>query len=147
MDDPEAYFTRKKNYGFNLQAICDWSGRFIWVSMGQTARVHDSHVFKTTDLYRNPYKYFDPEEYLLADKAYALNRHLIIPYKEPAASQPENAAFNYQLSIPRVKIEHAFGVLKARWPTLRNIPVGLLQYLFRRLLYKTNKNIDTYRYE
>ncbi|RPB25310.1 hypothetical protein L211DRAFT_771240, partial [Terfezia boudieri ATCC MYA-4762] len=26
--DPEAYFSRKKNYGFNLQAICDWSGRF-----------------------------------------------------------------------------------------------------------------------
>jgi len=27
--DPEAYFSRKKNYGFNLQAICDWEGRFI----------------------------------------------------------------------------------------------------------------------
>jgi len=32
--DPEAYFSRKKNYGFNLQA---WEGRFIWVSMKHTA--------------------------------------------------------------------------------------------------------------
>ena len=52
--DPEAYFTRKKNYGFNLQAICDWQGQFIWTSMGHTAGVHDSRALKATDLYRNP---------------------------------------------------------------------------------------------
>ena len=51
--NPEAYFSRKKNYGFNLQAICDWKGRFIWASMGHTASVHDSTAFKSSDLYRN----------------------------------------------------------------------------------------------
>ncbi|KAF8456859.1 hypothetical protein BDZ91DRAFT_666739, partial [Kalaharituber pfeilii] len=30
-NDPEAYFLQKKNYRFNLQAICNWEGRFIWV--------------------------------------------------------------------------------------------------------------------
>ena len=70
-------------------------------------------------------KYFNPEEYLLADKAYALERHIITLYKEPAARQPVNAAFNFQLSIPRVKIEHAFGILKARWPTLYDIPIQI----------------------
>jgi len=43
--DPEAYFSRKKNYGFNLQAICDWEGRFIWVSMKHTASVHATAFF------------------------------------------------------------------------------------------------------
>ena len=56
--DPEAYFSRKKNYGFNLQAIVDWKGRFIWASMGHTASVHDSTAFKSTDLYRNAGKKF-----------------------------------------------------------------------------------------
>ena len=64
---------------------------------------------------------------MLADKAYALERHIITPYKEPASRQADNAAFNKQHAIPRVKIEHAFGVLKARWPTLRHVPVRIGQ--------------------
>ena len=123
MVDFEAYFSCKKDYGFNLQAICDWHSRFIWIYMGHTASVHDSTVFKSTTLYRNLQSYIDPEEYVLADKAYALERHVITPYKEPASRLPANTAFNYELSVPRVKIEHAFGVLKARWPTLYSIPV------------------------
>jgi len=125
MVDPEAYFSRKKCYGFNLQAICDWNGRFIWVSMGHTASVHDSTAFKSSQLYQQIHTFFDPEEYVLADKAYALERHVITPYKEPASRERANAAFNFQLSGPRVKIEHAFGVLKARWPTLYNIPIRI----------------------
>ena len=125
LNDPEAYFSRKKNYGFNLQAICDWNGKFIWVYMGHTASAHDSTAFKSTDLYRTLNSYFDPEEYILADKAYALERHIITPFKEPASRQADNAAFNKQFSKARVKIEHAFGVLKARWPTLRDIPVRI----------------------
>ena len=53
MDDPEAYFSRKKSYGFNIQAICDWDRKFIWAFMGHTASVHDSTAFKSSDLYRN----------------------------------------------------------------------------------------------
>ena len=123
--DPEAYFSRKKNYGFNLQAICDWDQRFIWVSMGHTASAHDSTAFKSTELYQRIHEHFDAEEYILADKAYGLERHIITPYKEPASRQPANRRFNLQHAIPRVKIEHAFGVLKARWPTLYNIPTRI----------------------
>ena len=127
MLDPEAYLSRNQNYGFNLQAICDWNGKFIWMYMGHTASAHDSTAFKSTDIYRNSSTYFDPEEYILADKAYALERHVITSYEEPTSRETENtaenAAFNKQFSTARVKIAHAFGVLKARWPTLRNIPV------------------------
>ena len=70
-------------------------------------------------------QYFNPEEYLLADKAYALERHIITPYKEPASRLPDNKAFNHEHSQARVKIEHAFGILKARWPTIYEIPVRI----------------------
>ena len=123
--DPEAYFSRKKNYGFNLQAICDWDRRFIWVSMGHTASAHDSTAFKSSGLYQRMHEHFDAEEYILADKAYGLERHIITPYKEPASRQPANRRFNLQHAISRVKIEHAFGVLKARWPTPYNIPTRI----------------------
>jgi len=125
MVDPEAYLSRKKTYGFNLQAICNWKGRFIWVQVGNTANVHDSTAWKSTVLHRQIETFFEPEEYILADKAYSLEKHVITPYKQPAARLPANAAFNYELSIPRAKIEYAFGVLKARWPTLSEIPVRI----------------------
>ena len=60
-------------------------------------------------------------EYLLADKAYELDKHLITPYKMPIARQPAHKAFNYAHSRERIKIEHAFGVLKARWPSLKSL--------------------------
>ena len=39
---PEAYFSRKKDYGFNLQAICNWNGKFIWARVCGMASMHDS---------------------------------------------------------------------------------------------------------
>jgi len=39
-------------------------------------------------------------EYILADKAYKLDKHIITPYKLPKAHSKE-----------RIRIEHAFGVL------------------------------------
>ena len=68
---------------------------------------------------------FDAEEYILADKAYGLKRHIITPYKEPASRQPANRRFNLQHAIPRLKIEHAFGILKARPLTLYSIPTRI----------------------
>ena len=123
--NPEAYFSRKKEYGINLQAVCDWNRRFIYVSMGHPAAAHDSTAFKDSRLYKNRSSYFHNHEYLLADKAYSLEKHIIVPYKDLHAQVPSEAAFNYQLSIPHVKIEHAFGVLKARFPSLRSLPVRI----------------------
>ena len=74
--------------------------------MGHTASAHDS-AWKSTALYRSIRTYFHPEEYILAGKAYALERHVITPYKEPTARQPPNTALNYELSIPQGKTVHA----------------------------------------
>jgi hypothetical protein len=51
MKDPEAYFSRKKIYGFNLQGICDQEGRFTYAHAGYTASAHDSTAFKGTPFY------------------------------------------------------------------------------------------------
>ncbi|RPB22099.1 hypothetical protein L211DRAFT_789278, partial [Terfezia boudieri ATCC MYA-4762] len=39
MFDPDAYFSQKKNNGFNFQEICNWEGQFILVSMKHTASI------------------------------------------------------------------------------------------------------------
>jgi hypothetical protein len=63
--------------------------------------------------------------YILADKAYQVDKHIITPYKLPVARQPSYKAFNKALSERRIKIEHAFGVLKARWSSLKSLPVRI----------------------
>ena len=93
--------------------------------MKYTASMSNSKAWKSTRLYRTMDTNFEPEEYILADKAYALERHIITPFKNPTARQPIDATFNYELSKPRVKIKHAFGILKARWPTLNELPLRI----------------------
>ena len=84
-----------------------------------------------------PFFHLRSHAYLLADKAYSLEMHVIVPYKDPYAREHPKAAFNYQISIPRVKIEHAFGVLKGRLPSLRSllVRIGLDQQQGHQRLY------------
>ena len=65
-------------------------------------------------------KYLLEGDYLLADKAYELTSRCITPYKSPLADQVEGGyrTFNRALASMRIKIEHAFGMLKARLPMM-----------------------------
>jgi DDE superfamily endonuclease len=125
LKDPEAYFSRKKTYGFNLQAICNQQGQFIYAHAGYTASTHDSTAFKATSFYQRRRELMSSSEYILADKAYQLDKHIITPYKLPIARQPSYKAFNLAHSRQRIKVEHTFGVLKARWSSLRCLPVRI----------------------
>ena len=48
---------------------------------------------------------------------------MLVPYRQPAASEPANEAFNKMLSQARVVSEHGNGILKGRWQSLRGLPV------------------------
>ena len=71
-----------------------WSGRFTYASTGYTASIHDSTAFKNCTLYSERSTYIPNGEYLLADKADQLDRHVITPYKEPVSRQRSHASFN-----------------------------------------------------
>lgn len=122
----ETYFNRKKHYGLNLQGICDSERRFSYISTGFPASVGDATVFCETEFFKTPNRYFSqPEEYIIADKAYRVTRRCITPYKEPLASRVAEGyqEFNQRLASARVKIEQAFGILKNRWRSLRGLPI------------------------
>ncbi|GLE05153.1 hypothetical protein PINS_up014141 [Pythium insidiosum] len=46
---------------------------------------------------------------------------IIVPYKQPAASKPENTSFNETLSSARVVNENCIGLLKNRWMSLKGV--------------------------
>ena len=118
----EAYYSWKKNYGLNLQAVCDWDGRFIYASASHMGSFCDSAAFKASPMHGKQQEYFEPEEYVLADNAYELARHVIVPYRD---TQGMNTAFNSQVSVRRAKIELALGKLKARWASLDMLPLRI----------------------
>ena len=101
--------------------------------MRYTASMSDSEAWESTGLYRAVDTNFEPEEYVLADKAYALEMHIITPYENPAARKPANTTFNHELSKPRVKIEHAF----------KHAGLPLMSYRFG-LVWMRSKDINEY---
>lgn len=123
--DPANFFNRKKRYALDLCAVCDSSLRFTYSLVGWPNSVGDAKVWASTGIAQNPQRCFSAGEYLLADKAYPVTEHLMAPYKRPLADIREYARFNYYLSNLRVDIEHAFGVLKSRWPSLKGLRIRI----------------------
>ena len=70
---------------------------------------------------QEPEKYFDHNQYLLADSAYASGQYVIPAYRTGSVEDANKINFNYHLAQSRVQIEHAIGVLKGRWASLQEM--------------------------
>jgi len=79
----ESYYDRKKQYSLNIQAITDSHRRFTYIPSGFPGSVGDTTAFSGTAFFNRPNVFFSqPDEYLLADKAYRITRRCLTPYKE-----------------------------------------------------------------
>jgi hypothetical protein len=91
----ETYYSRHKQYGFQMQVVCDWDARIRYAYTGNQASVQDSTALRTTGLWRERNHHFGDEEYLIGDKGYFTDKHLVIPYKKPLANRlPGATKFN-----------------------------------------------------
>jgi len=98
-----------------MQGIYDSGNKCRFVSIGFPASVGNPIVFSESSFFKTPNSFFSqPDEYILADKAYRVPRCCMTPYKEPLASQEVGGykSFNIQLAEVRIKVKHVFGVLK-----------------------------------
>jgi hypothetical protein len=140
----DAYYTRKANYGLNVQAstclccllvveliFCMQIGnvasnlRIVDYSHGMTGSAHDSAAFAHTGAAKYPDWFFDGEEFAWADFAYTVNSRTIPVHKQPASSIYENTLFDGVVSHLRVRSEHCIGVLKGRFQCLRGLRVNI----------------------
>ena len=127
--DSMSYFNyRKQKYGFQATVICDDECRILKFNTNFPGAVHDSRAWRKLGVYQRPRDYLQGGEFLLADSAYPLTEYTIVPFKRSAKPgvkarlSPEKKLFNRTLSGLRVSVEHCIGRLKARFPSLRNLP-------------------------
>ncbi|KAI5116368.1 hypothetical protein M0805_008186 [Coniferiporia weirii] len=88
----ELYWCCKKFYMLTIQAICDHNLCFTQFEMGWPGNIQDTTVFRESDVWLKKVKYFEDNEYILADKGYLLTKFTIQPFTaSDLTNNPEEA--------------------------------------------------------
>jgi DDE superfamily endonuclease len=114
-----AYYNRKGFFALNLQGLCDYEYRFLYVSVTTPGSSHDIMALEMSSLGRL-LKRSDgiPEGHWIAgDEAYTCTNRLLTPWPGRGMDASRDC-FNYWLSSARIHIEKAFGMLVGRWGIL-----------------------------
>nr|XP_022314374.1 putative nuclease HARBI1 [Crassostrea virginica] len=109
-EDEHAYICRKGYHALNVQGVVDANHRFINFVCKWPGSVHDSFIFRESQLFevlqrRNL-------GWLVGDSGYALKSFLMTPKSNPQTEAEEK--YNRAHSRTRVVVERAFGILKSR---------------------------------
>lgn len=124
----EAWFDKSSRYSMNGQFVSLLHNlRVIDYSLGHTGSAHDSYVFQSTRVSSNYGAFLSPGEWIWADSAYPVRRWCVPPFKKPRDGElsREQKHFNYFLSVVRVRSEHAIGLLKGRFQSLRELRIQI----------------------
>lgn len=119
----EVYFDRKHNHSIAAQVVCDHRRRITTLHVGFPGSCADVTVFRAMDMCKNARHYFADGEYMLADSAYPITPTCVPLFKGAEAKHTDNVHFNFCGAHVRVANEHAIGLLKGRWSSLRELRV------------------------
>ncbi|KAE8182855.1 hypothetical protein CF336_g8389 [Tilletia laevis] len=126
--DAADFFTRHHRYSFNVLAVVDIDRRFRFLHLGFPGSAHDQRVYRACALFQAPDQHFSANEFILGDSGYTSDAHLVSLFRRYRGQEtlaPSQVAFNQHASPRRVTVEHAFGILKLRWQSLRALPISL----------------------
>lgn len=95
--------------------------------VGYPGCVHDARIYNNCGLATQPEKYFSPHQYLVNDSTYKLTTTVITPFRKNSTdlTAKQRKAFNRYLSTYRVRIEHVFGILKEKLPSLKLLNIKI----------------------
>ena len=125
-----AYTTRHDYTAIKVQGVCDSRYRFIDVSIGWPASMHDARIWRMSHLSQviedrlaaTPY-------FIVGDSAYPLSLRMMTPYRDNGHLSNLQKSYNRQLSAQRSVIERAFALLKGKWRKLLFVNVTNLSYI------------------
>lgn len=126
--DASTFRCRKGYYAINVIGICDFNLKLTYVAACYAGTAHDSNVFQESDIF----KYLEErtlEGGVLCDSAYGNNNFIFkcyVPKKGEHLTEGQEEHNSSHMST-RNHIERCFGVLKNRFPILRNVHCGVLR--------------------
>jgi DDE superfamily endonuclease len=119
------YTNRKFFTSMTLQAICNEKLLFLDCFAGYPSSVHDSRVFRNSDIYldieRDVDSFFPNGEKILGDMAYPLKKWLMVPYVDRGHLSDQQKHYNHKLSAARQVVERSFALLFGRFRRLKHI--------------------------
>lgn len=114
-----AFFSGHYNdYGLNVQAICDARLRFLFFAIAAPGKTGDQVAYELLPI-RDIIESLPDGLYIVADAAYMLTDHVLVPFTGGDRQFPEKDTFNYFLSQLRIRIEMAFGLFTNKWRVCR----------------------------
>ena len=121
--DAPDYLGRKFGYSISTLVVCEDKQRIRYYLSGWPGSAHDNRIFDMSMLGRSPKDFFDDKQYIVGDSAYTPSVTIIPAFKKmPNKEMPrEEELFNRKLARLHIISEHTIGILKARFPWLRNI--------------------------
>jgi len=106
------YFNRKSSYSMNVLLTFDAHRNIRYLISGWPGSVHDSTIWESGAVVKNPDKFFSPGQYQLGDCGFRLTRTMLIPYRQPAASLTDNEEFNLRFLEPESYLDTEMACLK-----------------------------------
>ncbi|XP_059084423.1 uncharacterized protein LOC131881552 isoform X3 [Tigriopus californicus] len=123
---PERFFNRKGYYSLNMMCVVDHVGKIRYFTCRHAGSAHDAKIFGESSLRAHLLADFDPEKplALLGDEGYGAEDVMLPPVRVQQMTSATPAMRHKMLEYnkihkrTRIKVEHAFGVLKKRFPML-----------------------------
>ena len=111
-------YNHKKFFSINTMIVCDWNLNIVAINCCYTGRTHDSHVWKSSPLYKallydSNHLVLRRNCFIMADMGYACSNKVITPYKSLKLNKAQEL-FNKRITQARGRVERAIGLLKKR---------------------------------
>jgi len=119
----ELFWSRKHIHAIQSMVICDFDTRILFGATGHYGSANDSGVLNQSGFLDKLDTFFEGEQYVVADSAYAKTKWCV-PIGKNFEHEPltgSDIKFNSLLSSARVSIENCFGALKGRFASLEEL--------------------------
>jgi DDE superfamily endonuclease len=127
--DAGDYSGRKHAFSLSVLIFNDHKRRIRHYHSGFPGSAHDNRIWTNTLLHQKQGDYFSPNEYILGDSAFASSAIMVPCYKIPSGHEikKQHESFNTKAAAIRTTSEHTIGILKSRFPGLRDIRMPITE--------------------
>jgi hypothetical protein len=114
------YINRKSQHSLVFQGVAVGTTlKFTDFYGGWAGSIHDAHLFQQSSIFWDFMDGKHEGQVLLGDAAYPLKTWCMTPFERKIPQDVIEANYNYWHSSARMVVERAFGVLKKRFPILK----------------------------